>query len=300
VGKTDFAEQLAAQLSGEIINADAAQFYTPLTVGTAKPDWRSATVPHHLFDICTEPTDYSVARYRTDAQRCVEEVRRRGKVPIFVGGSGFYIHELFFPVGDHAKVEKATSDSFSWEALNALDPVRAAAIHPHDNYRISRALSLYQQTNTLPSVLVPVYRPITQSFLVELSAEPELLKDRIQKRTAHMLDAGWLRETEALMGTPWEQFVLRKKWIGYPELIAYCKAGKPSTEFATVKEAIIRRTWRYARKQMAYGRMLEKKIKNADPQAIYMKINLTSNPHELYIKQLIDRITTLQKGSGNE
>jgi tRNA dimethylallyltransferase len=300
VGKTDFAATLAVQLGGEIINADAAQFYTPLTIGTAKPDWRSAPVPYHLFDICDEPIDYSVARYQAEAQRCIDEVRQRGNMPIFVGGSGFYINALFFPVGEHVKTETAASDSFSWEALNAIDPVRAAAIHPHDSYRISRAITLYQQTNELPSALVPAYRPITQIFLVELSAEPEILQNRIAARTTHMLDTGWLQEAEALMGTPWEQFVLRKKWIGYPELIAYCKAGKPSAEFAAVKDAIIRRTWRYARKQMAYGRMLAKKIKNADAQTPYMKINLTSPSHELYIKQLIDRINTLQKGSGNE
>jgi tRNA dimethylallyltransferase len=304
VGKTDFAETLAQQLNGEIINADAAQFYAPLTIGTAKPDWRSATVPHYLFDICNEPTDYSVAQYRIDAQQCVDEIQARGKTPIFVGGSGFYIHALLFPVSNHhtgndqRKNREILNDS--WEQLNAIDPVRAAAIHPHDSYRISRALALYQQTKELPSALIPTYRPIIPLFLVELSSEPELLKSRIQARTAQMLDAGWLKETESFIGTSWESFVLRKKWIGYPELIAYSKAGRPSEGFAAIKEAIIRRTWRYARKQIAYFRMLEKKNQNTDTQEPYMKINLTSNALELYLKQLIDRIIILQKGSGNE
>lgn len=301
VGKTAFAEMLAQSLGGEIINADAAQFYTPLTIGTAKPDWRNAAVPHHLFDICHEPVDYSVASYRTDAQRCVQEIRHRGNIPIFVGGSGFYIHSLFFPVNEYPKEGMiAASDNYSWNLLHAVDPARAAAIHPHDTYRISRALILYQQTKQLPSALVPAYRPITQLFLVELSCEPELLKNRIHTRTTQMLDAGWLAEAEALIGTPWEQFVLRKKWIGYPALIEYCKTDKSPEKLAAVKDAIVRHTWRYARKQMAYGRMLEQKIKKADSQASYMKINLTSHPHELYIKQLIDRIITLQKGSGND
>ena len=93
-----------------------------------------------------------------------------------------------------------------------------------------------------------------------------------------------------LIGTPWEPFVLKKKWIGYPELIDYCKAGKPGEMLQSVEDAIVRATWRYARKQMAYGKMLEKKIKEADPQPLYMKIHLTSHSLELYLKQLIDVI----------
>jgi len=300
VGKTTFAEELTTQLGGEIINADAAQFYTPLTIGTAKPDWRHAKVPHHLFDLRNEPVDYSVAAYRADAQECVTEILQRGKTPIIVGGSGFYIHSLFFPVGENVQDKVEASTDFSWETLNAVDPVRAAAIHPHDSYRISRALTLYQQTKELPSALVPVYRPITRLFLVELSCEPELLQNRIRTRTVAMLNARWQEEAESLIGTPWEPFVLRKKWIGYPELIAYCKTGKQLEKFTAVKDAIVRQTWRYARKQMAYGRMLEKKIHAADAQVPYMKINLTSPSLELYIKQLIDRINMLQKGSGND
>ena len=98
VGKTDFAEALAQRINGEIINADAAQFYTPLTIGTAKPDWRKAPVPYHLFDICDEPNNYSVAAYRADVERAVTSIASRGKIPIIVGGSGFYIHSLFFPL----------------------------------------------------------------------------------------------------------------------------------------------------------------------------------------------------------
>lgn len=300
VGKTAFAEPLACELGGEIINADVAQFYTPLTIGTAKPDWHNGAVPHHLFDIGDSPIDYSVASYRTDAQRCVEDITRRGKIPIFVGGSGFYIHSLLFPVGAMPHEQVPAPDNLSWEDLHAIDPVRAVAIHPHDRYRINRALTLYQQTKELPSALLPAYRPITQIFLVELSCEPEPLKNRIVARTAQMLDTGWLAEAESLIGTSWEQFVLRKKWIGYPELIAYCKAGKPPAEFAVVKDAIIRHTWRYARKQMAYGRMLAKKITAADPHALYRKINLTSHSLELYIKQLIEDIVSLPKGFSNE
>ena len=163
VGKTAFADLLAAQVGGEIINGDAAQLYTPFTIGTAKPDWRNASITHHLFDICNEPQNYSVAMYRTEAEKKVVEITGRGSVPIFVGGSGFYLQSLFFPVTISAnRVTPSHSEDQSWRALHAIDPIRAAAIHPHDTYRISRALFLYQQTKQLPSELKPLYSRLRQ------------------------------------------------------------------------------------------------------------------------------------------
>ncbi len=301
VGKSDFAHMLAERIGGEIINADAAQLYTPFTIGTAKPDWKHASVPYHMYDVCDQPINYSVARYREEAERLVAKITARGKIPIFVGGSGFYIHSLFFPVATYQNEAPLKEPSeVSWESLHAIDPVRAAAIHPRDTYRIARALALYQQSGELPSALQPVYCPITQLFLIELSLPTELLKERIQARVGQMLKQGWIPETGRLLNTSWEAFVLQKKWIGYPELISYCKAGDSVDDLPQVKEAIIRNTWRYARRQLAYGRMLTQKIQRANPHALSVKIDLTSHDLELYIKKLLDYKTLLQKGFSNE
>ena len=180
VGKTDFANMLAAHIPSEIINADAAQFYAPLTIGTAKTDWKNAPVMHHMFDICNEPINYSVANYRTNAEKLVATIIQRGNIPIFVGGSGFYVDSLFFPLNTYTAPVAAPSEiDQSWDALYAIDPVRAKAIHPNDTYRISRAFLLYQQTNQLPSELKPIYSPITRLLFLELSDAPELLQHRI-------------------------------------------------------------------------------------------------------------------------
>lgn len=301
VGKSDFAHMLAERIGGEIINADAAQLYTPLTIGTAKPDWKQGSVPYHMYDVCSQPTHHSVARYRAEAERLVSEITARGKIPIFVGGSGFYIHSLFFPVATHQKNERSVAaPEISWESLHAIDPVRAAAIHPHDTYRITRALALYQQTGELPSALQPPYCPITQLFLVELTMPTELLKERMQARVSQMLERDWIGETRTLLNTPWEPFVLQKKWIGYPELISYCKAGELVHTLPQVTDLIIRNTWRYARRQLAYGRMLMHKIQLANQNAVSMKIDLTSHDLALYIKKLLDYKALLQKGLSNE
>src|SRR5438105_3757180 len=89
VGKSDLAERIARNMPAEIINMDMGQFYAPLTIGTAKPDWRNACVPHHLFDIVNTPIDFSVVSYRESLIKCLNDVWGRGKIPIVVGGSGF-------------------------------------------------------------------------------------------------------------------------------------------------------------------------------------------------------------------
>jgi len=90
-GKTALALELAEKLSGEIINADVGQLFTPCSVGTAKPAWRSKKIPHHLFDIIDEPQDLSAATYRDRVLEKIAEIQKRGNRPLIVGGSLFYL-----------------------------------------------------------------------------------------------------------------------------------------------------------------------------------------------------------------
>src|SRR5271156_1977599 len=94
VGKTDLALAIAKRIPAEIINMDVGQFYTPLSIGTAKPDWKQSPIPHHLFDIINNPINYTVNDYRTVLYTTVKEILARGNLPILVGGSGFYLHSL--------------------------------------------------------------------------------------------------------------------------------------------------------------------------------------------------------------
>src|SRR3990172_4748508 len=94
VGKTDMALAIAERMPSEIVNMDVGQFYTPLSIGTAKPAWRSSPVPHHLFDILDTPKNITVVEYRTLLLKKINEIRDRGNLPIVVGGSGFYLYSL--------------------------------------------------------------------------------------------------------------------------------------------------------------------------------------------------------------
>ena len=96
-GKTALSHKLGQSLPIEIINADIGSFYQPMTIGTAKPDWRNEVVPHHMFDILNEPGSFDVAQYRTRCFELIQEIEARGNYPVIVGGSMFYIHSLFFP-----------------------------------------------------------------------------------------------------------------------------------------------------------------------------------------------------------
>ena len=97
VGKTECADYIASRLPIEIINCDMGQFYTPLSIGTAKPDWKAASVPHHLFDVIDTPKLFTVLEYRKRVQAIVHTIWKANKIPIIIGGSSFYISSLFFP-----------------------------------------------------------------------------------------------------------------------------------------------------------------------------------------------------------
>ncbi len=171
-GKTAFSTLLSQQLRIEIINCDVGQFYAPLSIGTAKPDLTNVTVPHHLFDLVTTPESFSAAAYRHRAATCVREIIERGALPVFVGGSLFYIKSLFFPpqeigpqeLGPQEEIPEEFDEGIEtvllWEKLYQIDSARALAIDKNDRYRIARALTLWRRTGRLPSSCAPIFSPL--------------------------------------------------------------------------------------------------------------------------------------------
>lgn len=290
VGKSDFALQLAAQVQGEIINCDVGQFYAPLSIGTAKPDWQSSPIAHHLFDILSEPKNFSVTEFRKRVEQLIAEIRSRNHLPIIVGGSGFYVNALFFPPRED--VAEATSlitleGDQTWEKLNAIDPVRAQQIDPNDQYRIQRALQIWEQTGILPSLLKPVYRPVSDKFiLVHVEREREELYARINARTQSMLEEGWIEEVQRIPN--WYPFLQKKRLIGYAEIIDYLVAPEQDKQalIATIQQA----TRHYAKRQMSFWRMLARALQTAQSNGFIMQANLTLSPVDLYIRQLQEKI----------
>lgn len=269
-GKTALSEQILNFMPGEIINADLGQFYTPLSVGTAKPDLSSIHYVTHGFNILDEPRYLSVVAYRDLVTKLVDQVWSTDKTPIIVGGSLFYIKSLFFPPHDLIEQEEnikervinQASGELLWQQLHAIDPVRAQELHPNDEYRIRRALAIWQKTGVKPSVYKPVLQIPFRAMIVFVCPDRAKLNATIQRRVESMLQNGWVVEVEKLVGTPWEDFLRAKGLIGYAELIDWVKRGKPLVEFGDVVTTISRKTQAYAKRQVTFWKSFSQQLDN--------------------------------------
>lgn len=294
VGKSDFAEQMAAHIPAEIINADMGQMYVPLTIGTAKPDWKKSHIQHHLFDILDNPVSYSVAQYRKAVIDIVQQLWNKKKVPIIVGGSGYYLKALFFPphANTSSQLNATQLPHATWEALFTIDPERARKIHPNDCYRIQRALDIWHATQQKPSLYKPTYQPLFPYIMYVVTRDRSQLYERINQRVEIMIQQGWIQEVERLTGTEWEDFLRHKKIIGYDDIIDFLK--KHHIDQKKLIEMIAQKTRNYAKRQLTFFRMLEKNLIESaqDKEDHFSKIinlNLTFLNLDLYIKQLLEK-----------
>ena len=155
-GKTAAALAIALQHPVEIISVDSALVYRSMDIGTAKPSADElAAVPHHLINIRDPLQAYSAAEFVADAQRLMQDIRARGKLPLLVGGTMLYFKALFDGLDDMPKADPAVRATLAaeaaargWPALHAeltlVDPITAARLQPQDSQRISRALEVFR------------------------------------------------------------------------------------------------------------------------------------------------------------
>jgi tRNA dimethylallyltransferase len=271
-GKSDYALSVARRVGGEIINADSAQMYTKVSVGTAKPaDWAASDIPHHLFDICTTPVDYDVTQYRERVIALVAEIQARGKTPILVGGSLFYIKSLVFPPqgikGDAAAIPRAIQSMATqqaWQHLQSIDPVRAEQIHMHDAYRVMRAIALWYDSGIKPSALVPQFSPPFPFYLVFLSPPVEVLYERINLRTVDMIqNQRWIAEAhELIQDSAWKALVLKKGFIGYAAIMQWIEDGERAELLPELIAHIQQDTRNYAKRQRTFWRSFLRQLES--------------------------------------
>lgn len=241
----------------------------------------------------------------------------RSVTPLIVGGSSFYLQSIFFPPISETYSEtctktfaqetldkelKALSNEQLWHYLYELDPERAKAVHPQDRYRIERALQLFAQGKK-PSLLVPRFEPPGTCAFYFLTREKDDLYKRINERVDAMLAQGWLDEVKKL-DTDWKNFLVRKKLIGYPELIEFLNNAQSlqgdayTHELKGVADQIKSKTRVYAKRQLTFWRMLKKKLQASDPKGAYLKkieeLNLTISPLDLYLEKTCDDLQHLK------
>jgi tRNA dimethylallyltransferase len=304
VGKTDFSLELARKINAEIINMDTGQFYEPFSIGTAKPDWKNSDVMHHLFDVLTDPRNYTVVEYAFRVKQLFCNIWSRGKIPLLVGGSGFYLYNLLFPVlcgqDNNADADFIQDGAVSWDLLYSLDPERAKTIHPNDTYRIARAFFLYKKTNKTAVVFAPQFSPVAPCCIIYLSRDTEELNNRIHERTASMFEQGFVSEVRNFLGTPWESFMLQKKLIGYNEVMCYLKNQSKQQSIdkskddalQEIKDEIVQKTRQYAKRQRTFWRYLEKKIQGIPHQkeCRMLRVDLSTTKKDLLLPTVMGKI----------
>ncbi|MDH2444991.1 tRNA (adenosine(37)-N6)-dimethylallyltransferase MiaA [Amnibacterium sp. CER49] len=265
-GKTalslDVAAALAAQgVPAEVVNADAMQLYRGMEVGTAKlPAGERRGVPHHLLDLWEVHEAASVALYRDAARAAIERIRRRGAVPLLVGGSGLYVEavlrELDFPATDpelRAELERqaeALGPDALWRRLAEEDPAAAQRIPSGNLRRVVRALEVVTLTGRPYAASLPdraaFWRPALR-FVVE--AAKDELAARLDRRARTMWSGGLLDEVRGLLPRGLADGPTASRAIGYAQAIAVL-GGRMTVDDGT--EETIRLTWRMVRRQRAW------------------------------------------------
>ncbi len=265
-GKTALALELAAALehSGqpvEIINADAMQLYAGMDIGTAKLSIAErSNPPHHLFDILTPAQEMTAVEYQRVARETCLGIVARGKLPIFVGGSMFYLaaalDQLDFAPTDvqvrlRLEQESASAGALAMhERLRKLDPVTADKIPAQNVRRVIRALEVIEITGESYASTLPEPRYWKPALQIGLAVDREELKRRILLRVEAMWQQGITREVEQLLAQG-ELGKTARMAIGYKQAIAQLNGELSQAEAMAETVAL---TNRYARRQMSWFR----------------------------------------------
>ena len=266
-GKSALAIELAARLGGEIICCDSMQIYKQMDIGTAKPDAEELSeATHHLFDFADPFESFSCADYIPLAERCVEDIAARGKLPIFCGGTGLYL-DRFLSGADFEATEidgqfrrdmEAYAQEYGNEALHEklreIDPESADEIHPNNVKRVIRALEIFRTSGRRKSELdreSKTFECKYQAIQIGIKyADREVLYNRINLRVDKMIEAGLLEETKRLMEDGvFEKNSTAAQAIGYKELLSYFRGEKTLEEAV---EDLKTATRRYAKRQLTW------------------------------------------------
>lgn len=260
VGKTALSIRLAKAFYGEVVNADAYQIYRGMDIGTAKATLAERDgVVHHLLDVVDPGTPFSVAQFKQAAQNAIAEIQARGKLPIVVGGTGFYMNalRLDLPLGgqapprdyrDQLQAELALHDEqWLWEQLNAVDSKAAEKIPPANSRRVIRALEVMHTTGVKFSQQ-PESKPAYNALILGLTTERKVLYERINARVELMVQAGLIPEVKQVLVSAGPDAQALKA-IGYKELLPYLQGEET---LAQAVELIQKNSRHYAKRQLTY------------------------------------------------
>ena len=251
VGKTKLSVEVAKRLNGEIINADSTQVYKGLDIATAKvKEEEKEGISHHVFDIKNIKEDYTVYDYQKDARKKIDEILKRGNVPILVGGTGLYIKAALYDYKFEEEKEFNNYDNYSDEELyNMLKVIdNNTDIHPNNRKRIIRALNYFNNTNSTLSSKEKNDNLLYDTIFIGLTTDRETLYNRINKRVDKMIEEDLLEEAKKIYDSNIRTKAVLTP-IGYKELFDYFDGNKSLEECI---ELIKQRSRRYAKRQYTW------------------------------------------------
>lgn len=266
-GKTDFSIQLAEQLGGsrsiEIVNADSRQLYKYLDIGTAKitPD-EMHDIPHHLLSVLDPKDPVTIAWYKREAMKTIDEIIDRKKIPMLVGGSMLYISSIIDGLEPSDRSDPRIRSRLEKEydvdqgvslhkRLAEIDPESAASIPVQNKIYLMRALEIFEVTGKTKSDQKRTSDCPYDLLIFGIHREREDLAQRIDERTKKLLKSGWIEEVRSLIDRGYSEADPGMQSHGYREIMTFLKKGSDRSALA---HEISAKTRQYAKRQMTWWR----------------------------------------------
>lgn len=265
-GKTALSIELAKKIDGEIVSADSMQIYKDMSIGTAKPTKEEmGNIKHYMIDFVSPETRYSVSQYKRNALLCIEEIIKKGKTPIVVGGTGLYIDSLIYGIefqempidleyrNQLNKIADEGGLPKLYEEACKIDEEAMKIISPNDKKRIIRVLEIYKQTgkNKTQQNIESRKNEVPYDYKVfAIDMDREKLYERINKRVDIMIENGLVEEVQALINK-YSNIQTAMQSLGYKEVVEYFNGLTTREEMI---DKIKMESRRYAKRQLTWFR----------------------------------------------
>lgn len=266
-GKTRLSIALAKAINGEIISADSMQVYKHMDIGSAKIRQEEMQgVKHYLVDILEPTEEFNIVLFQRHAKQAIAEIYEKGKIPIIVGGTGFYIQSVLYDIdfrqsnedaGLRAELEKTAQEKgagYLHDILKECDPQAAGEIHANNVKRVIRAIEFFRQTGQKISehnAAEHAKQSAYDSYYFVLTDKREKLYENIEKRVDMMIQEGLVDEVRHLVEMGCKRDSTAMQGLGYKEIISYLMG---ETTLAEAVAIIKRDTRHFAKRQLTWFR----------------------------------------------
>ena len=264
-GKTSLSIDLAKRIDGEIISADSMQVYRGFDIGTAKvTEAEKDGIPHYLIDELDPTEEFNVFEFQSRARKYIADISSRGKIPMIVGGTGFYIQSVLYDIdfSDESDdksfrheleiLAEEMGSGYLYQQLMECDPDAAKEIHPNNTKRVIRALEFFHETGQQISEHNRIQQqkesPYNYAYFV-LNRPRNIIYERISRRVDQMIHEGLPEEVSGLLEIGYGEDLLSMQGLGYKELVPYVK-GQISLEEAS--DLLKKNTRHFAKRQITW------------------------------------------------